>query len=123
MIFSNDLIYIERQMSQIPWIKIFTQKNYKELSQCDNSSLEAILKATMCAEKTMIKFYKPDKINIASFGNYVPKLHIHVMARFKNDNFFPETMWGQKQREVALNLPNFDEFSEILCTNLIQALN
>jgi hypothetical protein len=32
------------------------------------------------------------------------------MARFKNDSFFPEPMWGIKQRESNLDLPNFDNF-------------
>lgn len=118
MIFSNEFIYIEREISQIPWVKIFTQQPYKELSDCDNMTLQALFQAVMCAEKTMISFYKPYKINIASFGNYVPKLHIHVMARFKNDDFFPEPMWGKMQRKSTLNLPNFDEFSEILRSNL-----
>jgi hypothetical protein len=32
------------------------------------------------------------------------------MARFKEDSFFPEPMWGVKQRESNLKLPPFDEF-------------
>ncbi|KQI25084.1 histidine triad (HIT) protein, partial [Campylobacter coli CVM 41963] len=62
-------------------------------------------------EKAMIEFYKPEKINIASFANYVPRVHFHIMARFKEDAFFPECMWGKQQRELKdLNLPGFDEF-------------
>ena len=66
----------------------------------------------------MRKFYNPDKINIASFANYVPRVHFHIQARFKNDSFFPESMWGKKQRNADLNLPNFNEFCEILNANL-----
>jgi diadenosine tetraphosphate (Ap4A) HIT family hydrolase len=58
----------------------------------------------------MLEYYKPTKINIASFGNYLPRVHFHVMARFKEDSFFPEPMWGIKQRESNLKLPPFDEF-------------
>jgi diadenosine tetraphosphate (Ap4A) HIT family hydrolase len=59
----------------------------------------------------MIKFYNPDKINISSFGNYVPHVHIHIQARFKNDEYFPEPMWGDKQRKkIYLNLPNIEDF-------------
>ena len=69
----------------------------------------------------MRKFYNPAKINIASFANYVPRVHFHVMARFESDSFFPESMWGKKQRESdlnALNLPDFAEFSQILAREL-----
>ena len=66
----------------------------------------------------MRKFYTPTKINIASFANYVPRVHFHVMARFESDSFFPESMWGKKQREGELNLPDFAEFSQILALEL-----
>jgi hypothetical protein len=36
------------------------------------------------------------------------------MARFKSDAFYPEPMWGQKQRESTLDLPLFDQFVEKL---------
>jgi len=32
------------------------------------------------------------------------------MARFENDSYFPEPMWGQKQRESDLDLPDFEVF-------------
>lgn len=118
MIYENKLIYLKQEISEIPWVKIFTKKEYKELSDCDEATRNAIFKASLCVEKTMLKFYNPDKINMASFANYVPKVHIHVMARFKNDSYFPECMWGKKQREGKLNLPNFDDFCTVLKSNL-----
>ena len=72
----------------------------------------------LVVEKTMLDFYAPDKINIAMFGNYVPHLHIHVMARFQNDTHFPESMWGTQQRESQLFLPSFEAFVTVLRENL-----
>lgn len=118
MIYENSHIYIEQEISEIPWVKIFTKESFKELSHCDKTTLETIFKSSMIVEKTMIEFYNPDKINHASFANYLPRVHIHIMARFKNDSFFPESMWGKKQREANLNLPDFDKFVEILVRNL-----
>lgn len=114
MIYENSLIFIEKHDSEIPWVKIFTKAYHKELSECDTKTQEALIKAMFEVEKVMIEFYNPDKINIASFGNYLPKVHIHVQARFKDDAYFPESMWGIKQRESSLNLPDFREFQEIL---------
>lgn len=117
-IYQNSLIYIEKENASIPWIKIFSQIAYKELSDCDEKTKNELLKAMQISEKSMLEFYKPDKINIAIFGNYLPHIHIHVMARFTTDSHFPESMWGKKQRETSLNLPNFDEFAKILSKNL-----
>ena len=61
-------------------------------------------------EYEMKNYYNPAKINMASFGNMLPRVHIHVMARFKDDSYFPNPMWGEKLREAELNLPDEKEF-------------
>ena len=118
-LYENDFFYIQQEKSTIPWVKIFTKIPYKELSECDDATKEAILKAMLIVEKEMITYYNPKKINIAMFGNYVPHMHIHVMARFEDDSHFPESMWGVKQREGNLNLPDFEGF----VTQLIKKLS
>jgi len=119
IIFENDSIRVEEEPFQIPWLKIFSQKPYKEFSQCDDKIKQEILRVLDVIEKEMLEYFTPDKINIASFGNYVPHLHFHIQARFKNDSYFPEPTWGQKQREATLNLKDFTTFYN----NLILKLN
>ena len=113
-IYENDLINIQIEESEIPWLKIFTNKKLKEFSDCSIEIKEEIFSKLDIIEKEMISYYKPEKINIASFGNYVPHVHFHIMARFKEDSFFPEPMWGKKQREANLKLPSFNEFIKVL---------
>jgi diadenosine tetraphosphate (Ap4A) HIT family hydrolase len=110
IIFENKLINVQIESSQIPWLKIFTQKNIKEFSMCDKETKLMIWDALDIIEKSMLKYFKCDKINIASFGNYVPHVHFHIMARFKNDNYFPEPMWGKQQRDTIINIENLDNF-------------
>lgn len=117
-IFEHELFFIEVEKSHIPWLKIFSTKPYKELSDCDENTKAALLEVMQVVEKEMLEYYKPTKINIAIFGNYVPHVHIHVMARFAGDSHFPEPMWGVKQREAELGLPDFAIFKERLCAIL-----
>ncbi len=117
-IYENDFFYLQKENASIPWVKIFSRHPYKELSDCDEKTRCILLDAMLVVEKTMLDFYAPDKINIAMFGNYVPHLHIHVMARFQNDTHFPESMWGVKQREAQLSLPSFETFVTVLRENL-----
>jgi len=35
-----------------------------------------------------------DKLNVASLGNQVPQLHVHVIARRKKDAAWPNPVWG-----------------------------
>lgn len=117
-IFENENIRIEIETSEIPWLKIFTQKQYKEMSEVPKDIRTEIYDLLDIIEKEMISYYNPTKVNIASFGNYVPHVHWHIMARFEEDSFFPEPMWGTKQRSANLDLPCFDTFVEKLQTSL-----
>lgn len=110
MNFSNKYINVQIEQSEIPWLKIFTNEKYKELSECPSEVKIEIFRCLEIIEKEMLDYYSPEKINIASFGNYMPHVHFHIMARFKEDSYFPEPMWGKKQREADLTLPSFETF-------------
>ncbi|RRS30136.1 MAG: histidine triad (HIT) protein [Epsilonproteobacteria bacterium (ex Lamellibrachia satsuma)] len=112
IIYENEYIKIETEESEIPWLKIFTQYPYKEMSEVPAGIKFEIYDLLDTIEKEMIAYYDPTKINIASFGNYVPHVHWHIMARFEEDSFFPEPMWGTKQREAELTLPDFKTFCQ-----------
>ncbi len=117
-IYRNKLINIQIEKSEIPWLKIFTNEKIKEFSQCTIETKIEILRVLDIIEKEMINYFNPEKINIASFGNYMPHIHFHIMARFKEDSFFPEPMWGKKQRESKLELASFEEFYKIIKSKL-----
>ena len=43
---------------------------------------------------------KCDKLNVAAIGNVVPQLHIHVVARRKDDPLWPKPIWGIAPRRT-----------------------
>lgn len=114
IITSNDLIRVEVEKAEIPWLIIFCQREVKEFFQCNDAEKIEIFRVIDIIERQMNLYFEPMKINIASFGNMLPQVHWHVMARFENDSYFPQPMWGEKQRVAALNLPNFDVFYQNL---------
>lgn len=118
MIYSNSLIYIELHESQIPWLKIFTHIPHKEFSQCSAEEKVMIIDTLDCIEVLMLEYFNPEKINIASFGNMLPRVHWHIMARFINDDYFPEPMWGAKQREGEITIAPMEPFLEELKNRL-----
>ena len=56
-------------------------------------------------EAAMRQVLQPEKINLASFGNVVPHLHWHVIARFQDDACFPAPIWAAAMREATFRLP------------------
>lgn len=114
IIYQTDSVRIEVEKSEIPWLKIFTQLPYKEMSECDPETKQQIYSLLDLIEIEMLNYFKPTKINIASFANYLPQVHWHIMARFENDSYFPEPMWGEKQRNGKPEYPSLDTFIENL---------
>lgn len=117
-IYQNHLVFLEVEPSEIPWLKIFTQTPYREFSDCDNDTRQEIFRLMDLIEREMIAHFAPEKINIASFANYLPRVHWHIMARFKTDSYFPEPMWGKKQREGVVDMSGFEAFIEHLTLKL-----
>ena len=60
--------------------------------------------------------FKADKLNIASIGNIVPTLHIHLVGRRKGDPLWPFPVWGDQN---AIPYTSFEK--EALITNLQRA--
>jgi diadenosine tetraphosphate (Ap4A) HIT family hydrolase len=103
----NLLIYED---TEIPWLKIFTQEPYKELGDVPKELRVRLWEVYDLIEFEMKRHYNPKKINMASFANMLPRVHIHVMARFENDSYFPNPMWGEKMRESDLKFTDEEKF-------------
>lgn len=111
---SDREFYLIRHESTVPWLILHPQEEYREFSELPRKLRYRIVDLLTIIEESMIAYYQPEKINIASFGNYLPRQHWHIMARFKEDSHFPEPMWGERQREGKLKLPDFETFAESL---------
>jgi diadenosine tetraphosphate (Ap4A) HIT family hydrolase len=110
IIYEDNNFFIEKEPSEIPWLKIFTKEPYKELGDVPKDLRSRLWEVYDIIEYEMKNYYNPTKINMASFANMLPRVHIHVMARFKDDSYFPNPMWGEKLRESDLQLPCEEEF-------------
>ena len=117
-IWEDKNFYIEKHNSKLPWIKLFTKVDYKEISEIPFDTKMEMYGLLEDIERALIEFYNPDKINIASFGNMLPRVHWHIIARFKEDPYFPQTTWEEPVREYNLDLPAFDEFAKFLTQSL-----
>lgn len=48
-----------------------------------------------------------DKLNVASLGNMVRQLHVHIIARFESDAAWPGPVWGVGQAEPFDRVPDW----------------
>ena len=120
-IYENQWLSIEVEPAEIPWLKLFAKAEGdvpKEMSDCDAATRQEIYRCLHIIELEMRAYFQPTKINIASFANYLPVVHWHIMARYEQDSYYPEPVWGEKQREASLDLPSMDDFIAILSYKL-----
>jgi diadenosine tetraphosphate (Ap4A) HIT family hydrolase len=92
-------LFVEIHESPLPWLKVFTVHPYRELSHTPPELRAKLFQVLDLIEREMLAVFSPTKINIASFGNMLPNLHFHIIARFAEDSHFPEPLWGQRQRD------------------------
>ena len=118
IIYEDNEIYIEKEESEIPWLKIFTKEPYRELGDVPKKLRLKLWEVYDIVEDEMKHYYNPKKINMASFANMLPRVHIHVMARFELDSYFPNPMWGEKLRDSDLKLPQKEEFHKRVFNSL-----
>lgn len=81
--------------ARFPWLILVPRvANASEWFDLD-STQQAQLSAEACRVGATLKAQlNADKINIAALGNQVPQLHVHVIARFKTDPAWPQSVWN-----------------------------
>ena len=118
IIFQNENFYIEPEPHSLPWLKIFTQTPYKELTDMPRELRDELWRLYYIVEEEMRSYFQPDKINMASFANMLPRVHVHVIARYKDDAYFPNPVWGEKMRKDKKVSEDFELFYERIADRL-----
>lgn len=83
------------------YFRVIWNKHIAEMSDLTDDERQLLEKVLLTVEKVVREQMQPDKINWAQFGNMVPHLHWHIIARYRDDSHFPESIWGLKQRKMA----------------------
>lgn len=79
-----------------PWLVLVPKKpNLVELLDLSASDRYILMDEIALVSRCFKEIFSPDKLNVATLGNQVSQLHIHVIARFKTDSAWPEPVWGK----------------------------
>ena len=102
-----------------PWFVLIPRKaNASELVDLTHEEQCMLMEEVTTVSEFLKHYYRPTKINIGALGNIVRKLHIHIIARYENDQAWPQALWGTtpevffEQVELENIKSNFQEFIE-----------
>src|SRR5579871_227602 len=78
-----------------PWVLLVPRRNEAvEIIDLDEVEQAQLMTETSRVARALKDVTKCDKLNIAALGNMVPQLHVHVIARRKQDAAWPRPVWG-----------------------------
>ena len=82
---------------KFPWIILIPKrKGITDITELNSKDQILLIKEIVHASKLMKKVFKTKKLNVEKIGNIVPQLHIHIIARYKNDLTWPLSVWVKK---------------------------
>lgn len=82
--------------SNAPWLILVPMREYlREIYDLSEDDYALVMNEVRLVTQKFAEYTKADKMNVAALGNVVPQLHIHIIARFKNDKAWPNPVWGK----------------------------
>lgn len=85
--------------ARFPWlILVPRQAGLRELVELAREQQHALLDEINRVAHVLHAMTNPDKMNIATLGNVVSQLHVHVIARHVGDAAWPRPVWGVGER-------------------------
>ena len=88
LLLSNDANY--------PWfILVPRREDISELFQLDVTDQQQLWQETTALAELLKDSFDADKLNVATLGNVVSQLHMHVIVRRRDDAAWPAPVWGK----------------------------
>lgn len=101
-----------------PWLVLVPrQPGARELVDLDEDAQVRLLDAIGRCSRALQRIAAPDKLNVAALGNVVEQLHVHVVARRRDDPAWPRPVWDHGER-----VPYADDARDALVRTLRDAL-
>ena len=76
------------------WLLLIPRRaGVAELTDLDEADYGQLCAEILAATRLVQEVARPDKTNVATLGNVVPQMHVHVIARFRSDPAWPDPVW------------------------------
>lgn len=78
-----------------PWLLLVPRKSdLVEIIDLDDRDQVQLMREIALASTALRNATECEKLNVGALGNQVSQLHVHVIARFRNDSAWPGPVWG-----------------------------
>ena len=78
-----------------PWLLLVPRRRGTvEIIDLDDADQQQLARETATASRSLKSVTGCDKLNVAAIGNVVAQLHVHVIARRRDDAAWPRPVWN-----------------------------
>jgi diadenosine tetraphosphate (Ap4A) HIT family hydrolase len=78
-----------------PWLILVPRvEDAVDIIDLDATQQAELMREIDRAARALQTTMKPHKLNVAALGNVVPQLHVHIIARYRDDIAWPRPVWG-----------------------------
>lgn len=82
--------------ARYPWLILVPAKpDLIELTDLSAADRQVLMEEISCVSDVLAAHTACDKVNVGAIGNVVSQLHVHVIARFRDDETWPAPVWGR----------------------------
>ena len=87
--------------AEYPWLILVPRiQGIQELDDIPKESRYQLMNEMNQISSIVRTYFKPHKLNVASIGNQVSQLHLHIVARFTHDKLWPQGIWQASQENI-----------------------
>ena len=113
--------------ARFPWLVLVPRRaGVSELDDLNESDRTRLMHEIQRAMKVLRAAVECDKLNVGALGNIVRQLHVHVVARRKDDPAWPGPVWGhgpahhfmpeaRDKLVAALRKEGYDHVEDFMC--------
>lgn len=81
--------------TRYPWIILVPDlEEVREIYQLNQPQRNQLMEESCAVQQLMMEQFQAEKLNVGALGNIVPQLHLHHIARHKEDPAWPGPVWG-----------------------------
>jgi diadenosine tetraphosphate (Ap4A) HIT family hydrolase len=78
-----------------PWLLLVPRKpDLVEIIDLEEADQLQLMREIALASRVLREVTECEKLNVGALGNQVSQLHVHVIARFRDDAAWPGPIWG-----------------------------
>jgi diadenosine tetraphosphate (Ap4A) HIT family hydrolase len=86
--------------AHFPWLILVPHSPHTEFFELDASEQLALMTSINSLSVFIKQQFSSDRLNIATIGNIVSQLHIHIIGRSSEDICWPGVVWGTAHRKA-----------------------